>query len=78
MKEGGKRGRERARERESEGLLLDFKMTGIGLHVIKKENQRECEMLQSVTVGLLPGPVYDAGGMLHLLICLPELHPCNL
>ena len=36
-------GRVRERERER-GLLLDFKITGIGLHVIKKENQRECEM----------------------------------
>jgi hypothetical protein len=38
----GERRRERKGEREREGLLLDFKMTRIGLHVIKKENQREC------------------------------------
>ena len=45
MKTAGERGRERAGQGERECLLLDFKMTGIGLHVIKKENQRECERL---------------------------------
>ena len=45
LKKAGERERERAGQGERECLLLDFKMTGIGLHVIKKENQRECERL---------------------------------